>query len=114
MKKTAKKKASAKKTLKEVPRENRLLKKFTLSMQVDGDMMDKDTPISEAALAAYFEMRYACPKGIKISRIEVKEIKEPVVIAPEATPTAPPSLEEAPATAGVPSETPIPPQVPGN
>lgn len=50
-------------------------KKFIVTMVVEGCMMDKDTPISEDALSAYFELKYQCPKGLKVNGVAVTEMK---------------------------------------
>lgn len=50
------------------------MKKFKVTLVVAGDMLDKDTPISAAALQAFFEMQYASSKGIKVNFIEATEV----------------------------------------
>lgn len=118
MKKTASKKGKhgkhAKRSLSEILQKTSAkehpsmkVRKFSVNLVIEGDMLDKDTPISEHSLAAYFQMQYACPKGMKIHFMEAKEIvheppleteptpAEAAVPAP-AAPAAPPSESEPP------------------
>jgi hypothetical protein len=75
MKKTTSVKSkTAKRSLKEPVRETAGLKKFKVTLVVAGDMLDKDTPISAAALQAFFEMQSASSKGVQVNFIEATEI----------------------------------------
>jgi hypothetical protein len=49
-------------------------RKFKVTLEVAGAMIDKDTPISDQALIDYFEMTFASAKGLKVSRVEAEEI----------------------------------------
>jgi len=49
-------------------------RKFKVSFEIEGRMVDKDTPISRESLEDYFNM--SCPKGLKIERLEVEEVEE--------------------------------------
>lgn len=77
MKKPAVKPAVKKPSLKEpVQKEVKPRKKFSVTLLVEGDMLDKDTPISEESLAALFQLQFQSEKVIKILRTDVKEVKE--------------------------------------
>ncbi len=87
MKKTAKKKRSLseilgkKPSMQEVSKPTANRKKFEVSLVVEGDMLDKDTPISGESLAALFQLQFQSEKIIKILKVEAKEVQEPVVAA---------------------------------
>jgi hypothetical protein len=76
---TKKRKAEKKPSMQEPARETPKQKKFTVTLVVTGDMLDKDTPISAESLQAFFEMQYASSKGPKVNFIEAKEVvPEPI------------------------------------
>jgi hypothetical protein len=49
------------------------VKKFVVRVEVEGAMLDKDTPISAQALIDLFEMQFSNPSGAKIVRIDAQE-----------------------------------------
>jgi len=49
-------------------------KKFKVSFEIEGRMVDKDTRIGKESLEDFFNM--SCPKGLKIERLEIEEMKE--------------------------------------
>lgn len=109
MKKTkVKKEKGPKQSIKEILRKTSLheetsekphLKKFSMTLVVEGHMLDKDTPISAESLTAFFEMQYSCPKGMKVHVSEAHEIVPPVVVASEPS-EPPPAAARAPEPAG--------------
>ena len=48
-------------------------KKFVVRFEVEGTMVDKDTPISEQALSDLIEMQFSGSKGFKVVRVQVEE-----------------------------------------
>ncbi len=49
-------------------------KKFTITFDIEGKMVDKDTPISEQALEALYNM--GCPRTLKIERLRIIEVDQ--------------------------------------
>ena len=48
-------------------------KRFVVRFEIEGAMLDKDTPISEQAIIDLLEMQFAGAKTYKVVRIEAKE-----------------------------------------
>lgn len=61
--------------LKEPAPKESLARRFSVTLEVEGAMLDKDTPIGEQSLVDFFQMQFACPKGLKLLRAEAREIK---------------------------------------
>lgn len=74
MKKTEQKPAKKQSMKEATPRDNPRRKRFKVELIVDGDVLDKDTPISEESLHAFFQLAYSSEKPIKVMKIEVKEL----------------------------------------
>lgn len=72
------KKTEAKAGLKEVAHEEPSRKRFIVKMEVEGDMLDKDTPISAESLAALFQLQYQSEKVLKILKLDVKPMEDPL------------------------------------
>ena len=49
------------------------VKRFTVTVEVEGSRVDADTPISRQSLIDLFELQFSGPKGIKILKIDAKE-----------------------------------------
>lgn len=49
------------------------VKRFTVTVEVEGAMVDVDTPMTPQALQDLFEMQFSNPHGIKILKIDVQE-----------------------------------------
>lgn len=52
------------------------VRSFVVKLEVRGSHVDEDTKISEQALVDLFQMQFACPKGLKILRVEAEEKTE--------------------------------------
>ncbi|SRR5579871_2574264 len=72
MKKTTAKPPSK---IREVSREMPSRKRFKVTMEVEGDMLDKDTPISEESIAALFQLQYQSEKVLKLLKIDVRSLE---------------------------------------
>lgn len=73
MKKTEQKPAK-KPSMKEPARETPRRRRFKVELIVDGDMLDKDTPIDEKSLEAFFQLAHSSEKPIKVMKIDVREL----------------------------------------
>ncbi len=49
------------------------VKRFVVTVEVEGSRVDADTPISRQALIDLFEMQFAQPKGVRILKIDARE-----------------------------------------
>jgi hypothetical protein len=49
------------------------MKRFVITIEVEGSTTDGDTPISEQALVDMMEMQFANPKGLKIIKVAARE-----------------------------------------
>jgi hypothetical protein len=49
------------------------VKRFVVTVEVEGARVDADTPISRQALIDLFELQFSSPKGIKILKIDAQE-----------------------------------------
>lgn len=50
------------------------VKRIKVILQLEGAMMDKDTPVSEDAVRAYFELHFQCPKGLKAHVLSTQDV----------------------------------------
>ena len=58
------------------PAERPPVKRFMVKIEVEGAMVDEDTPVSQQSLVDLFQMRFACPKGLKLLRVDAQELPE--------------------------------------
>ena len=49
------------------------VKRFVVTLELEGSRVDADTQISQQALIDLFEMQFAQPKGARLVRIDVRE-----------------------------------------
>jgi hypothetical protein len=50
------------------------MKRFKISLEVEGSMLDEDTPISEQSLVDLLQLQYSDGRVFKIVRIDAQEI----------------------------------------
>jgi hypothetical protein len=73
--KKAEQKATRNQPMKQVPaRDNPRRKRFKVELIVEGDMLDKNTPISEESLHAFFQLAHSSEKPLKVMKIETREL----------------------------------------
>ena len=49
------------------------VKRFVITIEVEGATTDGDTPISRQALIDLMEMQFANPKGLRIVKVDAEE-----------------------------------------
>lgn len=74
MKKTEQKPVKKQSMKEAAPRDNPRRKRFKVELIVDGDMLDKDTPISEESLQAFFQLAHSSEKPFKVMKIDVRQL----------------------------------------
>lgn len=50
------------------------VKRIRLVLEIEGAMVDKDTPLTPQSAQDYLEIQFQCPKGLKAHVMEVKDI----------------------------------------
>jgi len=56
-----------------MPKKDLPVKRFVVTLELEGSRVDADTLISQQALIDLFEMQFAQPKGARLVRIDVRE-----------------------------------------
>ncbi len=49
------------------------VKRFVVTLEVEGSRVDADTPISRQALIDLLEMQFAQPKGVRLLKVDAQE-----------------------------------------
>jgi hypothetical protein len=50
------------------------VKRIRVVIQLEGAMVDKDTPLTEQSARDYFEMHFQCPKGLKAHVLNTEDV----------------------------------------
>lgn len=50
------------------------VKRIRVVLQLEGAMVDQDTPLTEQSAQDYLELHFQCPKGLKAHVIECKDV----------------------------------------
>lgn len=52
------------------------VKRIRVVLQLEGAMIDKDTPLTEQSAQDYLELHFQCPKGLKAHVIKTEDVTE--------------------------------------
>lgn len=50
------------------------VKRIRLIVQLEGAMVDKDTPLTEQSARDYMELHFQCPKGLKAHVLKTEDV----------------------------------------
>lgn len=65
---------STKKTLFQKKEKAKPIKKIRVVIQIEGSMVDKDTPLTEQSARDYIEMLFQSPKGLNVHVINTEDV----------------------------------------